>query len=344
MRKQLFPIAALLISLVSFGMGEDLNSDTTSTDVPFWEPITGFYNEYISAIDINIFDHIFVGVRNIGSISSSGVYSSTDYGNTWNPINGWVMSDGSSLIHCLVVNVYGDIFVGTGDGIFRSRDNGTSWTQVIREGESGSLDARSLVVTRDNEIFVGTWRTGVLYSRDNGDTWAQVKEGLPDFPVMHLAADSYGQVFAGTMIRSKIFRFTSADETWEEIGPDTLGEYDAPCLAVNSTGEIFAGFVHNGVYYSRDYGNTWIQSNDDKIRDKTIISLLITSNDHIFVGTQENGIYYSTDNGETWEQINNGLMNLFISTIAVDTYGYVFVGTKKDGLYRSREPIDEWHK
>jgi hypothetical protein len=47
--------------------------------------------------------------------------------------------------------------------------------------------------------------------------------------------------------------------------------------------------------------------------------------DFIFAGTYGRGMFRSTDSGQNWRQINNGLLAIYESALAINTNGYIFV-------------------
>ena len=51
-------------------------------------------------------------------------------------------------------------------------------------------------------------------------------------------------------------------------------------------------------------------------------------------------MFRSTDSGQNWQQINNGLLALYESALAINTNGYIFVGA--GGVYRSTDYGDSW--
>ena len=51
----------------------------------------------------------------------------------------------------------------------------------------------------------------------------------------------------------------------------------------------------------------------------------INAVDFIFAGTYGRGMFRSTDSGQNWQQINNGLLALYESALAINTNGYIFV-------------------
>src|SRR4029453_5033289 len=101
--------------------------------------------------------------------------------NFWLQTNGPQGGDGIALAR----NSVGHVFVGTqGGGVFRSIDNGESWTG-INDGLTAT-NVRVLAISPVDHIFAGTFG-GVFRSTDNGDHWIEVNNGL-EFPfVLSLA-------------------------------------------------------------------------------------------------------------------------------------------------------------
>jgi len=79
------------------------------------------------------------------------------------------------------------LFAGTGEGVFLSTDNGTSWTAA---GLSNAI-VSALAIWGTN-IFAGTIYTGVsnggiFLSTDNGTSWTAVDTGLTNTNISSLA-------------------------------------------------------------------------------------------------------------------------------------------------------------
>ena len=94
------------------------------------------------------------------------------------------------VVSHLAINSNGDIFSGTyGAGVFRSSDNGETWTQINNGLPDTYVNCLAISPITDT-IFAETHR-----STDNGETW--VNTGLPDYPTA-LGINSSGYVFAAT--------------------------------------------------------------------------------------------------------------------------------------------------
>ena len=79
-------------------------------------------------------------------------------------------------------------------------------------------------------------------------------------------------------------------------------------LAINSSGQIFAGTFGGGVFRSTNNGANWSQINTG-LTTAYVNALAINSSVFIFAGAG-GGVFRSTDNGANWSQINTGLTEI----------------------------------
>jgi len=173
------------------------------------------------------------------------------------------------------------------------------------------------------------------------DFWEQTN-GPYGGTVKCLAINSNGDIFAGTW-GSGVHRSTDNGDSWIQIISDFPRAY-VSSFAINSNGDIFAGyhttlsFGGEGVYRSTDNGDNWTQI----MTELSVESLVINSlNGDVFTGTRYDGVYRSTDNGDNWTETNNGLTNLDVHCLAINSSGDIFAGTE-DGVYRSKDDGDNW--
>ncbi len=246
----------------------------------------------------------------------------------------------------VATNQEGVYAVGGGIGILFSDDRGQSWSRKSVRGFGVNL--KTLINTNSGVLIVGSFITdetvgGTYRSRDGGETWEAF--GLADtVSVEALAVNSSGDFFAATHLG--MFRSRDEGETWTMINNgfenlDVIPLVIALAIQPHSD-HIFAAIKNSGVWRSTNQGNTWMQT---PLEAPSVRTIVINSAGHIFVGSifsfptgEYDGVFCSADNGETWTQCNQGLTNINISSLAVDSAGFLYAGTWGDGVFRTKEP------
>ena len=179
---------------------------------------------------------------------------------------------------------------------------------------------------------------GIFRSTDNGESWTEVNNGLSDYSVNTIKANSIGYLFAGSVYGAH--RSTDNGENWEMIinGLSYRAVFD---LAINPAGYIFAA-TQNGVYRSTDNGDSWNRTNSG-ITASYVNDIIVNINGDVFAGSQGNngGVFRSTNNGENWTQVNSGLTELSIRELTNNSLGDIFTSTNQN-LFRSTNNGNEW--
>jgi ligand-binding sensor domain-containing protein len=139
--------------------------------------------------------------------------------------NFWAQTNGprGGDVIASATNASGHVFVGTqGGGVFRSTDNGETWTGV--NNGLTATNVRALAINSASHIFAGTFG-GAFRSTDNGDSWTPVNNGL-EFPfVISLAINSSGDIFAGTFEGGGVYRSTDNGDNWTLVDNGLTNTY-----------------------------------------------------------------------------------------------------------------------
>jgi hypothetical protein len=146
------------------------------------------------------------------------------------------------------------IFAGSeGEGIFRSTDDGESWTAVSAGLQGAIVHA---IFIDGSTVFAGT-ETGASLSTNDGSTWDTIHAGLPDGGVWSFASRNIesddSTIFAGTW--SGVYASADNGKSWEATG---LPQTSMPVHSLNVRGySVFAATLAGGVFYSSDNGTSW---------------------------------------------------------------------------------------
>jgi hypothetical protein len=244
----------------------------------------------------------------------------------------------NTYVYSLGVNSSGYLFAGTtGGGVYRSTNNGGTWTQAGLT----TTDVNSFAFNSSGYIFAGTSNAGVYLSTNNGDIWTQANSGLINNEVYVgcLGVNSSGYIFASTSSSNGgIYLSTNNGTDWTQAN-NGLTNIDVTSFAFNPSGYIFAGTSNAGVYLSTNNGTDWTQANNG-LTNIDVTSLALNSSGYIFAGTNV-GVYLSTNNGNSWTQM--GLTGVDVVSLAINSSEYVFAGTI-GGAYLSTNNGATWSK
>lgn len=161
-----------------------------------------------------------------------GVYRTSNLGDTWEQ----VLSNFTGI----AVSVHDDVTLAAGDGIWRSRDGGTTWSDAslgLRTHNFGYVTAIAWVGTT---AFAGAILDGVYSSTNTGDSWLPSPGGVPDAVLTLLSYN--GNLLAGTS--NGVFLSTDTGRSWDPV--NTGLEQRVYCLTISGS-YLYAG-TRQGVW------------------------------------------------------------------------------------------------
>jgi len=266
--------------------------------------------------------------------SAGGVLRSTDGGATWTWVNNGLPS---AFVYALTTapNAGGgtDLYAGTTRGIFRTSNNGNSWTNV----SFVYSNVRGLAVTPDGAILAATG-SDIVRSSDAGATWTETNTHLMahDF-----AVNPNGSSIFACSFSSGVFKSTDGGVTWAEAN-NNLTELEVNTVATVPNGSggtnILAG-TYSGIFISTDNGGSW-QPREVSSMPFDFVAIPDGSGGHEIVGGGEGGLWSSTNYGATWAVL--GLGATARSLVATNNGASLFAGGETFGVYRSTDGGANW--
>lgn len=320
-----------------------LKADETSpsTHVNYrWSPINinggGFTNfVIINQKEPNI---VYAG------IDVGGIYKSTDYGDSWMPVNKGLQWPTDRLAAALTIDQKQRImYLGVGNsqkgGIFKSSDHGKSWQLLTRKVKFDRIGVsrpkgRGLIVVDPGDskiIYAGSYKDGIFKTTDGGITW--LRKGLDGKCVSSLLINPANPqiVYASSVIgkeRGKdfqggIFKSSDGGDGWIKIG-DMIGDAHQLVMDPTNPNIIYAACGGQGIFKTIDGGNVWVAKNKGleelmpaklNLSNIKYVSLTIDPQNPeiIYAGSGERRgqIYKSVNGGDYWVKLTGKRENIY---------------------------------
>ncbi|MFA6423379.1 MAG: hypothetical protein WCW17_02915 [Patescibacteria group bacterium] len=273
-----------------------------------WVPLradSGF--AYFTSIAIDG-DNIFLG----GALGEPGyLYRSTDQGDTFEVID--VVALSLPRITTMVIDtVSKDVYMGTnGKGVYKSTDNGSTWTQL-------NTTTLGLGLTINKLHFYG----GVLYAATNigiftfnGTVWTKLSTGgLVKAWANDFVVNGDGDIIANFDFAEGFFRLNNGETTWTEINNGVESRY-ATSMAYDNNGVLYATTTSH-LLKTTDDGNNWTVISSTPSRMLT--SIAFDSSNNLYVSANRP----QQDTGTSgFADVDLLLQNSWAEHITLGTYG-----------------------
>lgn len=230
---------------------------------------------------------------------------------------GYMIESGTDTVNSGgMIRGYGsDVYCPTSKGLFRSSDNGDSWTNISYAASATMGEELNLVfVSSAGDIYTGSDEK--LYrSTDNGGSWTAFS-GLPDSLNFRDVAEINGHLVASYKVAfatGGAYYSTDNGSTWTLASglPDlVMGR-----LLVWGDSLFLGG--KNGVYLSTDDGESWT---GPAASTSTIGGIwdVVRSGETLFAGdVGGGGLFVSYDHGANWANADTSNFNPFCQVFSL---------------------------
>jgi photosystem II stability/assembly factor-like uncharacterized protein len=236
------------------------------------------------------------------------------------------------------------IFVGTGNGLFRSQDEGETW-QSLHDGlRDENIRALALSPSVPNMIYAGTSK-GIFLSEDGGDHWTEWFEessGLSNMDIQDLIIhpEKPELLFAATS--GGLFVSRDEGDTWELTfeGSLSTGSRDVRFIRFSSQANSLYIGTASGIFKSSDGGKRWDKKWEGALPSPLALLSLDTDPEFIYAGTPD-GLYKSYNRGITW--IHDTTSDEAVRHLVVDPKNstHIYMGTARH-FFVSPDGGDTW--
>jgi len=284
--------------------------------------IAGLYNttpRCFSILGSNLFTGTFLkGIAYTSNAGANWIYSNSGLPST---IINEIVNDGTNL------------YAATSLGIYKSINNGASWSNI---GTTfGTISYVQSLLKIGSTIYAGTLGSGVYTSTNEGTNWVAFNSGLPSMQIWDLNTDGTN-IYAATEIGG-IYKIPVSGNTWVQSNNGISGSTDMRSLFISGS-TIFTGYA--GLYKSTDGAATWTSLANDGLFGKTVrVSYSYDNGNIIFVGTVNNGLYVSLNGGSNFFTANIGLPSISEINAITVLNNVVYIGLTGFGVWK--RPLSE---
>lgn len=305
-----------------------------------------------------------------------GVYKSTDEGKNWEWKGladvgsiGKVVTNPNNAAEVYVAAM-GHLFENnTERGLYRSKDGGDNWEQVLFISDStGAID---LVIdpTNPSILYAAMWErtrrpnnrqyggatSGIYKSIDGGDNWMELPNGLPNLPnekgriglaiapsdpntLMAIYANQRGDL-------QGIYKSTNAGNNWNQVGNVGsvpfmwwFGKIIIDPLDANT---VFAPALD--LYRSKNGGTSFNNVSDNMHVDQHAL-FIHPLNTNFAVAGNDGGVYISQNGGAQWTKKNNlPITQFYTCEIDYTNPESLYGGTQDNNTIRTLTgDLDDW--
>jgi hypothetical protein len=306
-----------------------------------FDPIPGGFYANITNVCHKRGTNIVVGHEFAGPTGT--MHTSLNGGATWLPkvIVPFIGTDMEFLAD-------GTLLSGSSTGIFRSANNGVSWSatpvlptfniaSIIQKGANGHVFAAA----NFNISTADTTGCGVFLSTDNGLSWTNISASLPRKDIVSLTFDSvHNKLYA--MTNDGVYESPNEGVSWTLVSTG-LATPEVTSITANNAG-VFLGTARSGVAFSSTPSSGWTHRNSGLCMS-TLGNIAVSANSHELhsIDLHATGVYQFNSSG--WTHQFTGLpKDRWGLQIVNDSNGilYAAYNTPNDGIFRSLDHGTTW--
>jgi hypothetical protein len=286
--------------------------------------------------------------------TKSPMYKSIDAAANWTNDN---FGFSSTAITSMVIDPQNpsNIYAGTQNGVFKSTNNGRTWT-AKNNGLTTNLNVAAIVINPSTPstlyvaIFGCCGGAGVYKTTNSGDTWNLKNTGIIFTDLMSLAIDPVtpNTLYLGVSFccgsGSHIYKTTDGGDQWSFTGTGPLAPVSLAVDPLNHTTLYAADSASpGGIFKSTDGSATWqtVGFNQTGGFGRSVSVSPLTAG--LVYADAGNGLFKSVDGGSNWTSIPNRTGKIVFDPVSPSTVYLLAPNfSSTPGLFKSTDNGQTW--
>ena len=202
-------------------------------------------------------------------------------------------------------------FASRGDGVYRSIDEGMSWSKVHVTKSDARVSIVAISPHSADRVLAASVSEGLFATTDGGAVWSQWLRTDAPITAVAYAPDHDGIVAVGDE-SGRLHLSSDSGATWQTTGLVEAGAIRSIALspAFSSDQTILVGTASSGVLKSVDGGDFFMVKNVG-LTDTSISSIAFSpdygEDSRAWISTWSGGVFGCDDKGESWRPMSLGL-------------------------------------
>jgi photosystem II stability/assembly factor-like uncharacterized protein len=273
----------------------------------------------------------------------AGVGASTAAASSWSH-----HSPSAAFVHDVAALGYsGTVVAATSGGLYRSADDGDSWTWAADLPRTG-FHLVAADPSDPDHVYAAGGSIGLFRSADGGVHWSPIGGTLPGggkLPESYIYAVEIDPVQPSILwvsLAHGLYKSTDHGDSWTLVGEGLpLG---IPNFAIDPVAGTLYALSGREIYRSSDSGVTWIEIPRPATEDR--LSFIIADENAVYVDTAGGMFFRTSNDGATWISVPHPASNLaHIRSHVVDrSTGFMYVGTEEHGVFRWVDVENRWEQ
>jgi photosystem II stability/assembly factor-like uncharacterized protein len=230
--------------------------------------------------------------------TDQGIYYSIDRGTSWKLLTA-VLSERNIRAVVIIPGTPDILYAATDQGVFQG--SGEKWTHLAR----GLLnrDVRSLVVSREGNIFAGTFG-GVFKMKKGRGSWEPMNSGLNDKKVRSLALDpaAPNRLYAGTA-SGGVFESIAEGRRWKDFNKGLLNSTVLSLLITPAPHKALYAATIVGVFKNQG-SSGWIATDAGLAFTVPALAFNPRNPRNLYAGSGGH-LFKTTDAGAKWQEVSH---------------------------------------